>query len=269
MGAVQIRVSRACLALGFSLAMLAGCSTNPVTGRDQIVAIPAAQAHAEIGFALSSGARRISLATPCADACRDEDRLARFTLQAALVSAELENAARSLSPDALKRIGSFLVSVEPALGFATGSSASGRIALGSAIAQLEPTDDVIAFLVAREMAHVIARHDEEDSGAKIFSSALTTFIPGFSVVVKFLASTLGGGALARSWAAEQRREADEIALALLERAGRSAATVAQSLATGLKQDKLPEGEWATRYAESAARVAVLAELPPRYADLGD
>jgi Zn-dependent protease with chaperone function len=251
------------------LALLAGCSTNPVTGRDQIVAVPAAQAHADIGFALSNGARRISLAAPCGQACPDEDRLARFALQAALVTAELENAARGLSPEAMSRIESFLVRVEPELGFATGSSASGRIALGSAIARLEPADDVIAFLVAREMAHVIARHDEEDSGARIFSSALTTFIPGFSLVARFLASTLGGGALTRSWAAEQRREADEIAVALLERAGRPAATVAESLATGLRLDRLPEGEWATRYAESAARVAALAELPPRYADAGD
>jgi Zn-dependent protease with chaperone function len=251
------------------LALLAGCSTNPVTGRDQIVAVPAAQAHADLGFALSNGAWRRTPAQPCGQACPDEDPSARFTLQVALAAAELENAARSLSPEAMNRIESFQVGVEPTLGVATGSSASGRIALGSAIAQLEPTEDVIAFLIAREMAHVIARHDEEDSGARIFSSALTTFIPGFSLVVKFFASTLGGGALMRSWAAEQRREADEIAVALLERTGRTATAVAQSLASGLKQDKLPDGEWATRYAESVARVALLAELPPRYADFGD
>lgn len=257
------------LARALFLVLLAGCSTNPVTGRDQIVAVPAAQAHADLGFALSSGARRISVEKPCVQPCRDEDLLARFTLQVALISAELENAARSLSPEAMNRIESFQVSVEPTLGVASGSSASGRIALGSAIAQFEPAEDVIAFLVAREMAHVIARHDEEDSGARIFSSALTTFIPGFSLVVKFLASALGGGALMGSWAADQRREADEIALALLERTGRTATAVAQSLASGLKQDKLPDGQWATRYAESVARIALLAELPPRYADFGD
>lgn len=240
-----------------------------MTGRDQIVAVPAAQAHADIGFAISNSARRISLAKPCRESCKDDDLLTSFILRVALVSAELETAARSLSPDAMSRIGSFVVSVDPELGVATGSSAGGRIALGAAIAQLEPADDAIAFLIGREMAHVIARHDEEDSGARIFSSALTTFIPGFSVVVKLLASTLGGGALMRSWAAEQRREADEIAVALLERAGRSTATVAQSLAATLKHAKLPEGEWATRYSESAARVALLAELPPRYADFGD
>ncbi len=155
------------------LAGLAGCSTNPVTGRDQIVSVPAAQVHADIGFA------------------------------------------------------------------------------------------------TREMAHVIARHDEEDSGVRIVSSALRTVIPGFSLVVKFLASALGGGALMQTWAAEQRREADDIAVALLERTGRSAAVVAKSLAAGLKHVRLPGGEWSARYSESAARVALLAEMPPRYADFED
>jgi hypothetical protein len=253
----------------FLLALLAGCSTNPVTGREQIVAVPAAQAHADISFALSNGARRINPAQPCGESCRDEDLLAKFTFQVTRAGNELEIAARGLSPDALSRIESFKVSVDPELGMASGSSASGRIALGSAIAQLEPADDVVAFLIAREMAHVIARHDEEDSGARIFTSALTTLIPGFSLVVKFVASTLGGGALMHTWAADQRREADDIAVALLERTGRPAEAVARSLASGLKQDKLPDGEWAARYAESVARVALLAELPPRYADFGD
>ena len=249
--------------------LLAGCSTNPVTGREQIVAIPAAMVHADIGFALSTGAQRIGLGRPCGDACRDQEQVAKFEAQVKRLSAELEAAARGLSPEAFTRINSFQVDVEPGIGVATGSSASGRIALGQGIAQLEPVDDVAAFLIAREMAHIIARHDEEDSGARIFTSALTTFIPGFSLVFKFVASALGGGAMMRTWAAEQRREADDVAVALLERAGRPAAAVARSLAEGLKQDRLPQGDWSLRYAESAARVALLAELPPRYADFGD
>ena len=60
------------------LACLAGCATNPVTGRDQIVSVPAAQVHADIGFALSTGARRIVLPQPCGQTCRDEDTLAKF-----------------------------------------------------------------------------------------------------------------------------------------------------------------------------------------------
>jgi hypothetical protein len=249
--------------------LLAGCSTNPVTGRDQFVAFPALQAHADIGYALSTGAKRIALARACDPLCTDEELLASFTSQTKRIGAELEAAAKGLSPELFSRIPSFEIGVDAGLGVATGSSAGGRISLGSGLSRLEPADDVTAFLIAREMAHVIARHDEEDSGARMFSSVITTLVPGFSLVVRLLASTLGSGALMSSWATEQRREADDIAMALLERSGRPAQVVARSLDTGIRKDRLPEGTWAARYAESAARVALLAELPPRYADFGD
>ena len=71
------------------------------------------------------------------------------------------------------------------------------------------------------------------------------------------------GAITGSWAGKQRREADEIALALLGRTGRSATRVAESLAEGLKKVRLPEGDWAARYVESTERVMLLASLTPR------
>jgi hypothetical protein len=181
------------------------------------------------------------------------------------MGAELDLAARAMSPDLFERIEAFNVGVDPDLGISTGSSARGRIALGKGIASLAPEDDVIAFLVAREMAHVIARHDEEDSGARIVFSALTTLLP-VTLIVRVIASTLGSGALMGSWAEQQRREADEIALALLVRAGRSPSSVSRALAGGLRKDLLPEGDWSARYLESAARVAVAAAQEPKVAD---
>ena len=255
-------------ALALVALLLAGCSTNPVTGRDQFIALPAVQAHANIGFALSAGARRMA-GQPCEAGCGDVDLLVQFSGQVQRIGADLAAAARGMSPERIERSDAFRISIDPDLGFATGSAADGRIALGSALARLEPADDVTAFVIAREMAHVIARHDEEDSGVRMFSSALSTFLPGYTLITKFLASTFGSGVLVRSWAGEQRREADEIAVALLDRSGRPASRVAQSLAAGLRTDILPEGDWATRYAESAVRVALLAQLPPRYAAFGD
>lgn len=233
-----------------------------------MVALPAVQAHASIGYVLSTGAKRIA-GQPCDDACHDAEQLAAFTAQVERLRAVLETAARGLSPGLFERIDGFQVSIDDGLGVTTGSSADGRIALGSGLSRLEPADDVTAFLLAREMAHVIARHDEENSGARMFTSGITTLIPGVNVIAKLLASVLGSGAVVFSWGEKQRREADEIAIALLERTGRSADDVARNLASGLKKDRLPEGDWAERYAESAGRVALLAALPPRYADFGD
>ncbi|MSP97517.1 MAG: hypothetical protein EXR29_09920 [Betaproteobacteria bacterium] len=270
--------------------VVAGCSTNPVTGREQIFALPAVlSAHADLAFAVSTGAQRFASAQSCAEPCRDEVLLALFSVQVRRLGAELAAAARILSPELFARIDAFQIGVDDDLGMASGSSAGGRIALGAGLARFEPRDNVTAFLIAREMAHVIARHDEEDSGARLFSSGFTALLPGYSLITRLFASTVGSGALMRSWAAAQRREADEIAVALLEVSGRPAAEVAIALANGLRRDMLtrqlrtnalreteprmneswPDTDWAERYFESAERVALLADLPPRYAEYGN
>ena len=246
--------------------MLAGCSTNPVTGRDQIVDLPAVQAHAQIGYVFSSGAQRIAATEACDPACQAQDK--HFEAQVKRLGAQLEVAARNMSPHLYERMSSFRIEVVPDFGTATGSSASGQVVLGGSIARLEPADDVTAFLIAREMAHVIARHDEEDSGVRIFLSAISTLLP-FTMIARFIASAVGSGALTGGWAEQQRREADEIAIALLVRSGRSVASVAKSLASGYKKDRLPEDEWATRFAESAGRVATVASSAPLYANFED
>ena len=76
-------------------------------------------------------------------------------------------------------------------------------------------------------------------------------------------------ALTGSWAAQQQREADEIAIALLDRTGLSVRSVALGLEGGINRARLPEGEWGARYLESAQRVAAIAASPPRYAVIGE
>lgn len=256
--------------LGGVVVFLSGCSTNPITGRDQLVDFPAAQVHAEAGYALSKSAKRIAETEARIEGCNAacQSRQQRFSARVAEIGKTLEAAARDMSPDSMQRIGVFEIGVDPELGVVTASSAGGRIALGAGLASLEPNDDVIAFFIAREMAHVIARHDEEDSGARMFFSAVTALMP-IALVARLIASTLGSGAMMGSWAGEQRREADEIAVALLVRTGRTVYGVGRSLARGLKTERLPEDEWTTRYKESAERVASVAETGPQHANFED
>lgn len=255
---------KAAVASAFSLLLLlAGCSTNPVTGRDQIVGLPAAQAHADIGYAISSKAQRFASPDACDRACRIQEK--HFEAQVKRLGGELEAAARNMSPDLFERIPGFAIEVDAAAGLSTGSSAGGRISLGAGIGRLEPADDVTAFLLAREMAHVIARHDEEDSGARILFSAVTALLP-VAMIARLLASAVGANALMSTWAEQQRREADEIALALLVRTGRSVAGVSRSLASGLEKIGLADSDWARRFEESAQRVAQVARSAPQYAD---
>ncbi|MEO8204485.1 MAG: M48 family metalloprotease [Betaproteobacteria bacterium] len=239
---------------GLAALTLGACATNPVTGRDQLVALPGAQAHAELRYAVGSKSMRQGLGEPCDHACRLRER--DFESQVKRVGAELDAAARIVSPETLERIGAFDIGVDTDLGASTGSSASGRIVLGGGLALLEPDDDVTAFLVAREMGHVMARHAEEDSGASIALSAVTSLLP-VAMLLRMAASALGSGAVTSGWAEDQRREADEIALALLARTGRLAGRVARHLAA-VKRDPQSEDAWTVRLNESVQRVAQLA-----------
>lgn len=250
------------------LALLSGCATNPITGRDQIIALPAMQAaHADFSFAVATGVQGIGAAPACGRDCANAEYLADFARRVTAISARLEKAARDIGPDLFDRIGGFEVETSDALGVGTGSSAGGRIVLGTGLAALEPSDVVIGFLVAREMAHVIARHAEENSGASIVFAALGMLLPGFNFIARFVATKLGANALAGSWELQQQREADEIAMTLLEHAGITARTVALELGIGIKRARLPDDEWGRRYLESANYVESIAASPPRYATI--
>lgn len=249
-------------ALLLALALLPACSTHPVTGREQILALPAVQAaYAEAKFAAFTVAQSLVSAPACAQDCQRVDDPARFARRIERIGAQLEPAARALSPDLEGRIGGFRIEVSDALGVGTAASAGGRIALGSGLAALEPTDAVLAFLVAREMAHVIARHGEENSGASLLFSALGAFLPGVNVVLRFAATTLGSNALVNSWAQQQQREADRIAVALLWRIGLPVIEVADSLEIGVLHARLPDSDWGARYLDSLQHVAWMAALP--------
>ena len=249
-----------------ALALLAGCSTNPLTGRDQILALPVVQAaHADVSFALSSGAAYEAPA--CEPDCGSARDAADFSGRVAAIAAKLELAARDMAPDLFERIEKFRIEVNDGPGVSTGSSAGGRIVLGTALARLAPSDAVIGFLVAREMAHVIARHAEENSGASIVFSALGMLLPGVNFIARFVAARLGSGVVTGSWAAQQQREADEIAISLLEHSGLPARIVALELKSGINRARLPVDEWGARYLASAQRAEAIAAFPARYAEI--
>lgn len=268
------------------LAFLAACTTNPVTGRDQIVAMPSVQAaYAEMDFALASGAQRFSVAMQCEQECEGGRSLDATTARIVEFAARLEAAARSLSPELFERIERFSIEIDANPGIRTGSSASGRIVLSAGLAAQGPADDRsdlagrrgllsgfggldatgirLAFLIAREMGHVIARHAEENSGASLAASALGLLIPGVNVVVRFVMSRVGANAVRDSWAADQQSEADDIALALLSQAGLSPLIVSLALQAGAIPPADSTGEWDLGYLKSIQRIGRLAITPLR------
>lgn len=246
-----------------------------------MVMMPTAQiAYADADFSLSAGAKKFAASRACVGNCADVQRKALFAGRVRLIGAHLTIAARQMAPELFGRIGLLSIEVDDDLGVTTASSAGGRIVIGAGIAGieshsaatgvkalpvlepglggLEPQDVLLAFLLAREIAHVIARHAEEDSGASLVMSAVGLLIPGGNVLARFLVSRVSAGALREIWAADQAREADEIAFALLERCALSVLGVSFGIERGLDPARLPGDAWGDALLSSVRRIDVIA-----------
>lgn len=175
---------------------------------------------------------------------------AGFALQVRRVARGLETAALRLFPDAMGRIGAFDVYVANANEIAAQSSAVGRIAVNAGFAALNPTDDWIALVLAREMAHVVAGHHDNNSTASIVTSVLMNLVLPGSGLVKSALSFAGSQVASNSGRERQIGEADALALRLLEGAGYSMRAVALNVTLGPKSAQLGDGAWARAFIAS-------------------
>ncbi len=258
---------------------LAGCATTPTDNRSRMVGIPLATAHADIGFALTTGTRlRLTCGegTPCQTQAEMADAAAaRFAMQVARVADALQAGALGLYPDLPQHVpgmteNHFEVYVVEDAEPGSASSANGSIALNSALGIGQPYDDWLAFVIAREMGHIIARHHEENSAASIVTSVIMNLVIPGSSLLKSALSAGGSKMAAISQREVQALEADAFALILLDAAGFRQRDVALALriAPAMSNDNL----WARSFSTSAdnfidrsAEPAFLAwhdEVPP-------
>lgn len=235
---------------------VAGCATTPTDNRARMVNIPLAAAHANIGFNIVTAAR---LRVDCGGEahCLPPAELtaaAQFELQVQRIADVLQNGARRLYPDLASDVpglaeSRFEVYVVEDAAPGSASSANGRIALNSSLGAAQPYDDWLAFIIAREMGHVIARHHEENSASSIVTSVImNVLIPGSSLMKS--AITMGGSRLAvLSKRDVQTQEADAIARQLLIAAGFSSQDVALSLR--IAPEMRDGSQWSRNFRQSA------------------
>lgn len=215
----RLFVAAACLGM-------AGCASVSTENRARMVDMPLAATHADIAFTITTGSR---YSESCGEnvGCLNgpaRDGAARFALQVQRVAGVLQEGAQRLYPDLVQRVpgmvaGRFDVYVVDGDEPGSTSSANGRIALNAGLGTPRPYDDWMAFVIAREMAHVIARHHEENSSAGIVTSVIMNILIPGSSLLKSLMSAGGSGIAAQSQRDVQSLEADAMALELLEAAG--------------------------------------------------
>ena len=207
---------------------------------------------------------KFSVLAPARKAVPDADDVV-LKAQTLRIAESLQAAARGLYADKMKTLRGFDVYIADSKDAETLSSATGKIALYGGIAQLKPADDWLAFVIAREMGHVLADHHDQNSAASILTSVIMNLIIPGSSLIKTALSFAGSQAAAASGGEKQTQEADEIALKLLEAAGYSSRTVMLNLAQGPLDERLGTSSWADSLRLSArtliARLNAAAPTP--------
>lgn len=216
------------------VASVAGCAVSQ-QGRVRLTApddVSAAYSEIELQTSLAIASR-----SDCVDdACL---RTAAFRAQLQRVGERLVAATAIAYPERVGQGLRFEFSVAPRGQFGTLSNAAGRIVVLDGIAATGIDDAALAFIVAREMGHVIERHHDENSALSILVSIavqlvmpIGNLIPSGSLTgigLAGAASLAGSQALKNATRPDQRDEADGVALLLLSRAGWDFDEVARAL----------------------------------------
>jgi predicted Zn-dependent protease len=257
--------------------LLGACSTSPY-GRSQLtVPQPVSEIYSEVNM-------RLQLATT-ADAlykCTESecDASKDFEMRVARLGERLADKAFELYPDLHERIGRFEFVTSDKAEPGTTSNASGTVVVFSGTRALELSDPALAFILAREMGHVIGRHHNENTATRIIVSVLAQVLLPMSGLLRALAlvpaassaaaasattatatagSFLGSRAVIATYWPQQLAGADTIALSVLARLGYDPQETADALAEA--EQRLDDSSWPQDLRASSGHVAQIAQGP--------
>ncbi len=265
-----------CLALALPL-LLCACVTSP-QGRPKITPpAPVSDVYSEADMRLHL-ATIPSIKTPCAD--QECELNWAFDQQVQFLGSLVAAAAYDAHPDLIKRIKRFEFKVAEKKEPGVTSNASGKIIVLRGTQQIGLNEEALAFVIAREMGHVISQHHEENATTRILLSvaagvlfpALNLFGNTATVAQATSASTLSSTTVATTAAStatsylgaklvmnrlkpEQLSEADQVALNLLGRMGWSHRDLAVALEHSAEFD--PSNAWSEDFRTSIAQVKAL------------
>lgn len=259
------------LPLVFVIAILSACATSP-HGRMQI------STPAPIGDVYSDVNMRVHLATAksisalCAD---DECAPNReFDQQVQQLGARLAKSAFDTYPDLVERVSRFEFVVAEKEELGSTSNAAGKVVIFRGVQELYLDEQALAFVIAREMGHIIGRHHDENSGTSILLSVLVGVLFPASNIFHALngsvalanatssaassaTSYVGSQALLASVKPDQLREADSIAVNLLAGLGWSGRDTVDILEASTQVDG--DSAWAKDFRISVGYAKALEE----------
>lgn len=267
------------------LLVVAGCATSP-EGRTQLVAPAPLQGFSAV---YSEFDMQLQLVTATdAPSCKEAECAAdrAFDQRILALGNRLADVAFRQHPDLHLRFPRFDIVVADKADAGAASSAAGTVVIFRGVRHLELDDAALAFILGREMSHIIAGHHDENVttsilvalaaqilfpalnlGALITGSAATTAATSAassavaSTAVASAASFAGSRALRASYRPQHVVEAETVAMKLLVAAGWDGHEVSDQLQS--MRPALPdEPGWVVELRESMQRIAVLLQGPP-------
>jgi hypothetical protein len=215
-------------------------------------------AYSEVDMKLSLAAESNSV-SPCVGAECELDRA--FDQKVLRLGTYLAQSAFEAYPDLANHLDKFEFVIAEKANPGSISSAAGTVIIFRGVQKLHLGDETLAFLIAREMGHVISRHHEENSATRIWFSVMAAmFIPVSSIASgsASAASYIGSKLTIDNNKLDQLHEADAIALNLLGRLGWKGNKFADDLIASTRL--LGDDRWSKGLRTSAENAVRLAEI---------
>lgn len=277
-------MSRALFPL-FLLFFITACATSP-EGRPQLMAPAPLQGFSAVYSEFDMHLQLVTAAD--SPACPELDCIAdrAFDQRILALGRRLADIAFRQHADLYLRFPRFEFIVADKAEPGAASSAGGTVILYRGLQRMNLDDAVLAFILAREMSHVIAGHHDENVAASILvavaaqilfpvlnigglfaggaASAAAGSAAGSAVgatAVTSAASFLGSRALRASYRPLQAREAEVMAMKLLVASGWDGLEVSEKLET-LRPSLSEETSWTRELRESAQSIASMMQGPP-------
>ncbi len=205
---------------------------------------------------------RVRLATKAstgACAATQCDENLAFNARVVVMGRYLSKVALQLYPQQEKVIRRMVFSVADKQEAGTASNNKGQIVVLRGVQDLQLSDDALGFVIAREMAHVMAGHHATNTSTKLIISALVSVLfPAVAIIgassaaaqastattlITSAASTatsmVGSEVVMAKMKPTQLSQADEIARTIMEKAEWDM----RSVESVLTQDEPPQGAW--------------------------
>ncbi len=232
------------------MVLLGACASSPQGRSKMTTPGPISDVYSDADLKLYL-ATLPNIESPCSGEQCEENQA--FDAQVQHLGGHLADAAYDAHPDLKHRIPKFNFSVAEKDRPGISSNASGDIVILRGVQQLGLNDETLAFVLARELGHVISQHHEENTSTRIMLSvAATLLFPALNLfgntatvaqattatttstaVMTTAASTatsyVGSKLLLNNVHPDQMSEADMVALDLLDRMGYPRRRIVQAL----------------------------------------